>query len=432
MFQFVLAGLLAIGGVEVDVRLLNETSHKGEIVGLTEETLLLKSASGGDLMLKIHDLESIAPTTAPAPAIREATIRVELVDGSILAATSFDVSKGQANIGAVDREPLAIPTRSIQSVLLLPLDAHPDLQRSWSDIEQAKRTGDTIVIRKDVAVENADDPDGAVRMEVVLNSLDGVLRDVSDISVSFHYDGSTVPVDRPRVQGFFYFHPVKRELRDPICRVVDADGCQWSVRSLETDGEKISIVTPAGVAATINVDRIKAFDFTAGNTIYLSDISPARIEWKPYFESVATAASLEKLYRPRMNQAFDGGQLRIYDALNEDSSDGASKPELVKTFDKGIAMHSRTRLEYLLPGEFKRLVAVAGIDERVRERGNVRLVITGDGKTMYEGTISGKDPSPAKLNLDLTGVRRLAILVDYGDALDIGDYLNLCKARITK
>jgi hypothetical protein len=36
------------------------------------------------------------------------------------------------------------------------------------------------------------------------------------------------------------------------------------------------------------------------------------------------------------------------------------------------------------------------------------------------------------LDLDISGVRRLEIVVDYGKGGDMGDQLNLCEARLTK
>ncbi len=37
---------------------------------------------------------------------------------------------------------------------------------------------------------------------------------------------------------------------------------------------------------------------------------------------------------------------------------------------------------------------------------------------------------PQQLSLDLTGVRRLTIEVDFGEGGDAGDHLNLCDVRI--
>ncbi len=74
---------------------------------------------------------------------------------------------------------------------------------------------------------------------------------------------------------------------------------------------------------------------------------------------------------------------------------------------------------------------MAGIDDRVRPAGNVRLVISGDDRELFAQTVTGSD-EPLALNVDITGVKRLKILVDFGEQLDLADCLDLCDARITK
>jgi hypothetical protein len=86
---------------------------------------------------------------------------------------------------------------------------------------------------------------------------------------------------------------------------------------------------------------------------------------------------------------------------------------------------------YKLPARAKRFQAIAGIDDGVGGLGSVQLEIKGDGRQLYSGELTGKDP-PAELDLELAGVRRLVILVDFGDDLDVADHLNLCEARIVK
>jgi hypothetical protein len=76
-------------------------------------------------------------------------------------------------------------------------------------------------------------------------------------------------------------------------------------------------------------------------------------------------------------------------------------------------------------------LAVVGIDDRVRPGGNVRLVIRGDGRVLFDEAIRGTD-EPRQLDVNLAQVKRLQILVDYGEDLDVGDHLNLCDARVVK
>ena len=75
--------------------------------------------------------------------------------------------------------------------------------------------------------------------------------------------------------------------------------------------------------------------------------------------------------------------------------------------------------------------AIAGIDDRYRFDGNVTLTISGDGKQLLSENLAGS--KQVNIDLDLHGVRRLEILVDYGeDKVGYGDYLNLCNARLMK
>ena len=100
-------------------------------------------------------------------------------------------------------------------------------------------------------------------------------------------------------------------------------------------------------------------------------------------------------------------------------------------YRKGLALHSRTMVVYRLPDRFRRFKAVAGIDDRVHPRGSVHLVIRGDERLLLEADVTGLD-APRQIDLDLTGVRRLSILVDFARELNVGDQLLLCEARVIK
>jgi hypothetical protein len=86
---------------------------------------------------------------------------------------------------------------------------------------------------------------------------------------------------------------------------------------------------------------------------------------------------------------------------------------------------------YRLPAGFRRLSAIAGIDPATSASGNVRLQVYGDDRALLEADIAGNEP-PRTIDLDIAGVKRLKLVVDYGQNLDTGDWLNLCDARIIK
>ncbi|MFM7845227.1 MAG: NPCBM/NEW2 domain-containing protein, partial [Planctomycetota bacterium] len=125
--------------------------------------------------------------------------------------------------------------------------------------------------------------------------------------------------------------------------------------------------------------------------------------------------NLARRNQPRRDRGFDGGRLQL----------GG------QSFDKGLALRSRSTMVFRIPKGFNRLVATVGIDDRVRENGHVQLVIQGDSKVIFNEPITGRD-RPRELDLDLTGAKRVTVLVDFGEELDVADFLNLCNARFTK
>ena len=103
-----------------------------------------------------------------------------------------------------------------------------------------------------------------------------------------------------------------------------------------------------------------------------------------------------------------------------------------QSYDRGLSLHSRTLIAYRLTEDYQHLLATVGIEDRFRSSGNVRLVISGEKGILFEKAITGRD-GPLELDVNVQGVRRLQILVDFGaDQSDVGDHLNLCNARLTK
>ena len=156
-------------------------------------------------------------------------------------------------------------------------------------------------------------------------------------------------------------------------------------------------------------------DYSRGKVVYLGELEPETVDWTPYFGPADNIRSRAKFLWPRENRSLDSGPLQL---------DG-------RPYEKGIAIHSRTRLTYHLAGDFRRFKATAGIDDSVRPAGHVRLVLHGDGRVLFQADVAGTDP-PRPLDLDVSSVRRLTILVDFGENLDTADHLDLCQARVVK
>jgi hypothetical protein len=96
-----------------------------------------------------------------------------------------------------------------------------------------------------------------------------------------------------------------------------------------------------------------------------------------------------------------------------------------------LAIHSRTAIVYRLAGHYRRFRATAGIDPLASSGAHVELIITADDEPRLMCEIT-KEDNPISIDVDVAGARRLRILVDFGQNLDIGDRLHLGDARLTK
>lgn len=407
MWHWLAIGLLGLMAGEVEVTQLGGAKVTGPLQELSADGVVVKTPQG-DQRLELKNVLAITFAGRAGTSAAEAkpgTI-VELVDGSSFTTTSLVAARGIGRATISGDTSVEIRTRTIRS---LRFNSTAGLDLAWQEITSQKITGDTLIIRKPVKAENSDQPGW------VLDRQEGIVQEITSDLVQFDIDGDRIPVKREKLEGLVFFQPVARELADPIGRVFDVSGGRWNAKSLKLSAGKLDLETTSGVMVSLPLDRIEKLDFSSGNTLFLSDVEPDSAEWTPFIESRTAAARLARLYQPRRDQSFSGGKLMLAG----------------QSYDKGLSIHSRTLLTYRVPRNFKRLLATVGIDDRVRETGHVQLVITADTRTLFDRPISGKD-APVELDLDLTGVRRLTVLVDYGEGLDIADHLNLANARITK
>ena len=105
--------------------------------------------------------------------------------------------------------------------------------------------------------------------------------------------------------------------------------------------------------------------------------------------------------------------------------------EGIKNFSKGISVHSRTEMTYRLDGDYRRLRGLAGMDPRSASRGFVKLEIFNGGTLIFSQEIGAAD-DPVVIDVDVTGTRRLRLVVDYADSWDLSDHLNVCELRLIK
>ncbi|MEN6448990.1 MAG: NPCBM/NEW2 domain-containing protein [Thermoguttaceae bacterium] len=402
MMQFLLALFLASAAAPFEAQTLDGRTLSGSLAELSATRLAIVTSDGRVSLdtSKLLTLSQKRDGRRPRPS---ASVVIELSDGSLLRAVEYTVQGGKVRIKLTDGEVVESPINAVRTVQFQP---SAELDAEWSRLLDGKADGDLLVIRS----------------EGSLDTQRGVLQDVTADSVRFDLDGEVLPVRRSKVYGLVYRHSAAAELPAAICRLTDAAGSRWAVRSLQlgsgrqaSAAGKLQWTTPTGLTVSEPLASVAEIDFSGGKQVYLSDLKPESTTWTPFFAAGDPLPALKRLYGPRFDRGFDAAGLVL----------GGER------YDKGVAVHAHTNLVYRLPAGFHRFAAIAGLDEAARPGGKVRLRLSGDDQVLWEGEITGAD-APKAIDLGVAGIRRLTIDVDFVGNSPTGARLLLCKARIVK
>jgi hypothetical protein len=399
MIELLLTAVLAGGPVPFEVQTLDGQKAAGQIATLNTQELVLET-DAGRAAFPLAKLAVLAQKPAPPIAATGAELWVDLIDGAGLGAVEFTVADDKAKVRLTSDVTLEIPTRLIRAVRFgSPAHYNPKLTKQWSEIGETKAAADLLVVRKNGA----------------LDYLEGVLGAVDADTCQFEVDGELFPFKRPKVEGFVYAQPRPAELPEPIGKLVITDGSRLPLHTVELAGDQVSLSTPAGTSYKLPLASVVRFDFSSGKIAYLSDLEPDSAEFTPLFGFKQSPPGVLEYYAYRRDVGFAKNPLRL---------DG-------KVYQKGLALTSRTKLVYKLPGKFRVFRATVGIDDSVRETGSVKVEIKGDGKSLWQADVRGSEPA-RELELEIAGVKRLEVVVDYGEGTDVGDRLDLAEAQVTK
>lgn len=388
------AALLA--APQVKLVTLDGDERQGELRGISAAAVTLVGVEGvddGTVEAPLANvLEVEFPAADPADHPAPAPILVELTDGSRIACTGVELGARDATLETRSAGKLTVPVTSVAAVRFV--DAAGPHQETWNELRDRDANTDLLVVKKGD----------------VLDHLAGVVESVDEKSVQFLFDGNKIPVARDRVFGLIY---TGRDAAkgEPVCEVRLAGDERINARALELKDEAIELDLLAGGKLTVPVAAVRSLDFSLGKVRFLSQMEPREVKYTPFFDVT---------WEYRRDSNLDGEPIRVGD----------------QTFRRGLCIHSKTQLRYRLGGEYRRFQAQMGIDRAVGREGDVKVTIggvttTGQDRRLFEGDVKGTD-DPVSLDLDVTGLRDLEILVDFGGNLDIADHLSLGDARVIK
>lgn len=345
------------------------------------------------------------------PAAVESQLAVTLGESTLLAQSvtlSEDLFQIQPAVGG-NAEQLKAGT--VQMVLFQKseLGQNVDLDADWNEIRSMDLPDDQLVILRDGK----------------LSHYFGKILEITEKAVRFEQDGEVLNVKRKHVFAVRFAplsndevsHETEKDPQEnPLLGVLtDAAGSSLSISSLVPAEGNAQITLTSGAKLTLPDSALAGLDLSSGRAVSLASLKAESVTVTPFFGMENAPESLLKFNAPQLNRAFGGGKIQL----------GG------KEYATGLELCSRTQIVFRLPSAFQTFRATVGIDDSVRPGGSSEVTILADEKVLFKDVLTGKD-APKPLNLDLSGARRLTILVDFGENGNFGDYVGFGDAALEK
>lgn len=186
------------------------------------------------------------------------------------------------------------------------------------------------------------------------------------------------------------------------------EGSRLVAQRVEFEGETVRVAPWFGNGDAVLSVAARDLVFLqplGGRARYLSDLKPESYRHIPYL-------SLPWDYR--LDRCVTGRYLRAGGRL----------------YLKGVGMHSASRLTWRLDSAYRRFEAAIAIDDSAGPRGSVVFRVFVDSKERYRSPVV-RGGEPAKpISIDVTGGKRLSLIVDFADRGDELDHANWLDARL--
>lgn len=242
--------------------------------------------------------------------------------------------------------------------------------------------------------------------------IQGTLTSLSAKMVRLEVDNhKELQVERANIAALALNTELGRPLRPTGAygRVILANGCRLSLASAHTDENQLIGQTLFKDTVRIPLQDVCALDLRQGRAVYLSDLKPRHYEHTPY---------LDVHWPFARDTSIGGGELRLAGS----------------TYDKGLGMHSQSRLTYDLGSAYRWFEAVVGLDDRTGQLGSARVEVLIDGKTQPAAQVEELTAlkPPQRIRVSVTGAKELTLAVKFGSRGDVQNHVDWGDARLIK
>ncbi len=380
-----------VAGVPVTIEKIDGTVVEGRWGGGESGDAVKVETSAGVQELRLDDLARVVfSRTAGIPATGGTFFH--LADGGLLVGNLLG-SEGDSLVGRTSLgESTYLAFERLAGVELARRDEFPEAARRF-----AASLSDRLAAKDVLITRDTDDDVTTVRGRVV--SLDPV-------TGKFALGGSVRSFQTEKIFGLVFAAGSSRGERYPATLRL-RDGTEVSGAIERATRDRISFTTSLGSSTEVRLDRVLEIVVHSPRLVYVTDLS---------IQSESSEGRLHPGWSVGVDRNVSGGVLAIAG----------------REFERGLGMHSKGEVRYSLDGAYELFVATIGLDDAVRPRGSVVFRVVGDGRELFNsGLVSGTD-EPGDVRIDVREVKRLTLLVDYGDELDLSDYADWGDARLIK
>ena len=255
------------------------------------------------------------------------------------------------------------------------------------------------------------------RDEVLLRAgseTEGIIQKFGPISLEIatkRLGNLTIPYEKVSAVRIFEETPPPKEVsfRATVCL---NDGSRITGVPGVSGEREIAITSTILGKVTIPTSRILSIYFQGGRTVYVSDLTPEKVDATPFFPS-------EFPWRPYLNRdmSYGGGPITLGGVV----------------YPKGLGCHSKVEATYLLGKQYRSLEGILGIDDEAADgKGNVIFRVLLDGREVYSsGEVNHGDGAKA-MQVDVQEAEKMTLVVDYGKNIHIQDRADWADLRLTK
>ncbi len=334
--------------------------------------------------MQVDDLRTITILGAKVSPITPEII-AELPGGGRLFAEKVSLASERCTFTVGGRE-IVLPIDVVRAIRLDPKAVHEPFDAVLANPAAEE---DTIFFRAE---------------DRSLVSATGLTEKFGADKLEFDFEGAARSIDRDLVWGIVFAGTATTANVSPAT-VTTLDGASLPGKVTAADAEKLTLAMGKG-DISLPWSLIARVDFRSSRVSYLSDLKPVAQEQTP----LVTAPLPSK---PDKNVL--GNPLRLGN----------------ETFEKGWGTHAHCRLVFDAGDGYDLLLATVGHDPSTRGRGDCLIVVQGDGQELFSQRLKGSD-APLDLRVNVKGMKKVTLLVEPGEDLDLADLVNWCDLRFLR